>query len=203
MVVFLSFEKFLEEDSLRVEFNKAPYVKNFKERQNISKNRLDPPVSQSKYLKVGEYFTQRYDEVLGYRNVAALQLTFDLLLSVYDGNSKTIFAYRFMDWPSDMEMRLEKDLRALRAPSLELRIIGMQNGQGWKSISDIVPFIKKRGIGVFEIDLFGKEIRHVSVDMKTGTSMDILVNNRLYKPGELVNSTTLEQFEREARAARA
>lgn len=198
----MSFEKFLESASLGGSFNAARYVRNSKERQNISKNRLDPPASQSKYLKFGDYFTQKYDEVAGFRNVVALELTYELLLSIYDGNSKTIFVYRFMEWSKTMEMMLTKELAKIRAPGYEVRIIGLQNGENWGVVTDIINFAKKHRLPVFEVDLFGKEIRHISIDTKTGVSMDVLVNNRLYKPGELVNGITLEQFQRGIQEAR-
>jgi hypothetical protein len=196
MVVFLSFEKFLEDDSLRADFNSARYARNFKERQNISKNRLDPPISESKYLKVGDYFTQKYDESAGFRNIVAISLTYDILLSIYDGNSGRLFIRRFTEWSKEMEVKLERDLALLKVPNFELRLIGLQNGQSWKVIADLIPLIKKRKFPVFEVDLFGEDVRHVSIDAKTGTSMDVLINNRLYKPGELRNNTTFEQFER-------
>ena len=47
-----------------------------------------------------------------------------------------------------------------------------------------------------EIDLFGTDKRHIALDLKTGTSYDLFLENRIYRPGELANSEKEEDFQR-------
>ena len=56
--------------------------------------------------------------------------------------------------------------------------------------------------GIFEADLFGSDRRNIAIDLKTGTSFNMLTENRLYKPGELANTTTEEQFARELKTTK-
>ncbi|MCL4404741.1 hypothetical protein M1583_02000, partial [Candidatus Marsarchaeota archaeon] len=58
-----------------------------------------------------------------------------------------------------------------------------------------------RGIPLVEADLFGNEVRHIAFDAKQGMSFNVLVNNMNYKPGELVNKMTIDQFERSLKQA--
>jgi hypothetical protein len=46
-----------------------------------------------------------------------------------------------------------------------------------------------------EVDLFGEEKRHIVMDMKTGLSYDLLLENRIYRPGELKNDEKEEDFQ--------
>lgn len=194
MVVSLSFEKFLDDDAGRSGFGSSRYVRNFKERQNISKVALDSD-SGCRYLDPGENFTAKYSEFRGQRYIGCLALTFDVALTVYDDNSQSIFASRFVAFTQQVQLALTKWMRSIRRPNFEARMIGLQNKQA-SYPSNLLVFIRRSGLRLFEIDVFGDEVRHVAFDVKDGLSFDILVNNRLYKPGELINKTTLEQFER-------
>ena len=51
-------------------------------------------------------------------------------------------------------------------------------------------------IPIFEADLFGNSTRHIAIDIYSGMSFNVLLEDKLYKPGELVNNMTREQFER-------
>jgi hypothetical protein len=191
----LSFEKFLDQEMANDNFNKAQYIKNSKERQNLSKIRLDSD-SGCTYLSVGELYTGKYSELTGPRYVACLDITYDILLGIYDDNNKLIAIYRHTRVAPDAQLIIEKMIRTARNANFEARLIGMQDGQSQYLINDDLALLKKFRIPLFEIDLFGTDLRHVAFDLKTGISFDVLVENRLYKPGELVNKTTLEQFER-------
>ena len=46
-----------------------------------------------------------------------------------------------------------------------------------------------------EIDMFGEEKRHMAIDMKTGLSYDLLLENRIYRPGELKNDEKEDDFQ--------
>jgi hypothetical protein len=47
-----------------------------------------------------------------------------------------------------------------------------------------------------EVDIFGTNTRHIAIDAKLGTSYNILMEDRLYRAGELVNNLTMENFEK-------
>ena len=63
-------------------------------------------------------------------------------------------------------------------------------------INQVMDFIVENKIRLVEIDLFGENTRHIAIDTKLGTSFNVLMEDRLYRPGELVNSMTVENFER-------
>lgn len=190
----MSFEKFLEEDMFADDFGKAPYVKNAKERQNISKVALDSGLG-CKYVDVGTMYELK-TSVPGVKYAGCVSMTFDAALSVYEVNSKVMLVSRFIGFSPTVQNFFEKGLSNLKNKNLEVRLIGMQSGQNIDLLSAVMTFIKKNKLQLLEIDLFGSEMRNVCFDVRTGTSFDVLVNNRLYKPGELANSITAAQFER-------
>ncbi len=193
----MSFEKFLDQEMANDDFSKTQYIKNSKERQNISKARLDSD-SGCAYLKTGNIYSGRYSGVSGPRYVACVDLTYDIVLSIYDSNGGVCVVYRYMRMTPGAESMIEKTVRSARGANFEARLIGMQTGQSQFILNDALALLKKFRIPLFEVDLFGTDVRHTAIDLKTGASFDVLVENRLYKPGELLNKTTMEQFEREA-----
>jgi hypothetical protein len=193
-VVVLSFEKFLEVDTVGDGFGKALYVKNFKERQNVSKSALDAGLG-CKYIDVGGVYQSKYQEP-GIKYACSLTVSFDAVLTVYEVNSRTMFISRFIDFTPEIRSFFEKGLIASKSKNVEARLVGMQNDQSLELLGTITAFAKKNKLPFVEIDLFGNALRHICFDVKTGTSFDVLANNRLYKPGELANSLTSEQFER-------
>lgn len=132
------------------------------------------------------------------RYVLCKGITYDLLISLFDVNTSSLFAFR----ASTME-KIEKPIRdflsLLRRPNLELRAIGMQNmtrgydasflaliEQAYKAAS---PHVK-----LVEVDLFGNEQRHIAIDTKLGMTFDVLLLDRFYRPPELANTVSIEQF---------
>ena len=101
-----------------------------------------------------------------------------------------------MQFSRQTDIMIEKELRKLKPANIEVRLIGLQNGDNPLRLNETVDFIKKMKLPVFEADLFGGDTRHICIDIKTGVSFDVLISNRLYKPGELTNKVTREQFER-------
>ena len=188
----MSFEKFLDEDIVAEDFGKARYSKASKERQNVSKLRLDSD-SGCEYLLEGGFYHTTYDDMRS-RYCACINLVYDVMLVLFDYNTKESLVYRFTDFGSQLEFPIVAG-RALNRGG-EARLIGLQNGQQFQQVEQTYALIRKKGMAVSEIDLFGNETRHVAVDLKTGTTFDVLVENRPYKPGELVNRLTPEQFER-------
>lgn len=195
----MSFEKFLDDDAESGDFGKARYIRNFKGRQNISKLRLDSD-SGSEYLEVNGLYFGKYDE-LGNRYCACTNLVYDAMLVLFDQSSTRTLVYRFMEFSGEEEGAIAKHLKYFGEKS-EARVIGLQNGQLFGVVEKVYSMIRERKIGIYEVDVFGNEQRHVAVDLKTGATFDILMENRLYKPGERVNRLTREQFERSVAAAK-
>jgi hypothetical protein len=202
----LSFEKFLEGDMEAKDFGSKRYSKVFKEvhitmtpliRQHVSKVKVDEH-RKAKYLSIGEVYGGVYDSRLGVRYLVFSPMVFDAMLSVYDSNTGSMMAYRWYKFEAKQKADLEKRIAQLRrkGPNLEARLIGMQNGQPTADIKEAVAFLKAQKLPLVEIDLFGSEIRHIAIDHKLGSSLNMLVENRLYRPGELANMQTMEQFER-------
>ncbi len=194
----MSFEKFLDEEARKAGFGKERYVRNFKERQNLSKLRLDSD-SGCEYIDANGVYFGSYDEV-GKRYAACVNLVYDAMLAVFDQSTRRALICRFNEFRKEDMARLSKYMREFGANS-EARLIGLQNGQQFDIVEMAYALISSRGIGIFEIDLFGNEQRHVAIDLKTGVTFDVLMLNRPYKPGELVNKQTKEQFERSSISA--
>ena len=129
------------------------------------------------------------------RYLIAKAITFDMLITVYDVNSRLILAIR-PALPTDANdlKTVQKMLGHMKNANMEIRAIGLQNGwRGYaKSFNDIYKASKGH---CMEIDMFGEEKRHIAIDMKTGLSYDLLLENRIYRPGELKNDEKEEDFQ--------
>jgi len=191
----VSFEETLLNEMHSKSFNSAVYQKNFKKRPHISKSNIDAS-SNAKHLKTDHSITVLYTNELVQRYVAATQLIYDLLFSVYELNTTSLFCARIYKPTETIEKEILKFLKGFHRPNFEVRIIGLQNGQKYPTLSQIADLTTKYELPVVEIDLFGKEARHIAMDAKLGMSFNILMEDRLYKPGELINNTTVAQFER-------
>ena len=130
------------------------------------------------------------------RYILAKNITFDLFVSIYDVNSRSGIALRLSKPADKKEFSLiTKRIRRIKDANIELRAIGLQNGwRGYaKSVNDIYGVSSSH---LMEIDLFGTDKRHIALDLKTGTSYDLFLENRIYRPGELANSEKEEDFQR-------
>ena len=188
----MSFENIFKENLEKL--GNSRYWESYEDRAHISKQKLDK-FKEVKYLTKDESLTFEYATVLSERYIAATNITDELFISVYDINSKRIFVQRFMvsDQDDDKLEEFEIYLNRNKDKSIEVRLFGMQNGVDLKSLRRILNIILKYKVPVSEIDLFGNEIRHIAIDLKIGTSFNILMENRLYRPGELINSNNATQ----------
>ena len=188
----VSFENIFKENLEKL--GNSRYWESYEDRAHISKQKLDK-FKEVKYLTKDESLTFEYATVLSERYIAATNITDELFISVYDINSKRIFVQRFMvsDQDEDKLEEFEIYLNENKDKSIEVRLFGMQNGANLRSLGRILNIILKYRVPVFEIDLFGNEIRHIAIDLKIGTSFNILMENRLYRPGELINSNNAAQ----------
>jgi len=153
----------------------------------------------AKMIKLGEILYEKNE--VGKRYIFAYNLTYDLFASVYSV-SKEVGVFFRMALPLDKNEvgTIKKLYRRLADRSIEARLIGMQNKQ--KNASDIVKSLlflsNLSNSALVEVDLFGNEVRHVAIDLKTGLSYDVLLGNILYRPGELVNHLDFDEFSKGA-----
>ncbi|MCL4389000.1 MAG: hypothetical protein M1528_00560 [Candidatus Marsarchaeota archaeon] len=194
----MTFEDMLMEDMQGAKFNLNEYARSFKKRPHVSKSKIDA-YDNAVYLKIGQWWAQKDYDGMKKRYVAATGLTYDMFLSIYDVNSRSMLAARTVDFEERLKEVIKDFTRGLKRPNLEFRFIGMQNGEDPVAVRTVVEFVRSLRIPVFEVDLFGNLTRHIAVDAYSGMSFNVLLEDRIYKPGELVNSMTKEQFERAVR----
>lgn len=161
------------------------------ERQNASLAKLE---GRSLELKPGSLIFHRYSPEKRYLIVK--DLSFDLMVSFYDINSKTVLAIRPTSPISRSEIdKIKGAIRRLRRPHMEIRIIGMQDGDA--TLVHMINEIQKLSVGeLVEADLFGNQRRHLIIDLLTGKPYSLLLENRIYRPGELTNNEKKEDFDR-------
>jgi len=195
--VRVSFEKILKDRLSNERVNMDRLILDFKERANVSKAKIDA-YSNAKYLNIGEFYASRYDNELATRYAAAAPLIYDMIFTIYDVNTRNMALSRFFAMDLKIKASFGKfiDSLAKQKPNLEARIIGMQNDQRMDNLREVLEFINARKLPLVEVDLFGTERRNIAIDNKLGMSFNILLENRVYRAGELANTVTMEQFER-------
>jgi hypothetical protein len=195
-VKYLTFESLLIENLTERDFNSKAYLRSFKARPHISKEKVDSADGHA-YLSSGQWWSQMNYDGMNKRYVCAASLTYEIFISIYDVNSRSAFAARSIDFSKSLAAGMDKFIKKIKRPNLEARIIGLQNKSGIGPLLGISSWLSKRSVPICEIDLFGTSVRHVAIDLHTGMSFNILMEDRLYKPGELENKITMEQFERD------
>ncbi len=146
-------------------------------------------------LDVNDGFSSSFDPN-GTRYIIAENVTFDIFCSIYDVNTTRTFAARTTPnyLPNKISADFKKFLSQIKKPNLEIRIIGSQNDTN--QASSIISSLRKlSNAGLTELDIFGNEMRHVCFDMKTGIAYNLLLENRHYRPGELINTTSKKDFD--------
>ena len=160
------------------------------ERHNASALRL---IGRSLAINPGESLRYTYSE--GQRYVVVAGIGFDALVSFYDVNTKSGIMLRpASPIYSEEVKRVAEAVSSLRKPRLEMRVIGMQDGHPFlvETMERLSARIKAE---LVEADMFGKQIRHVIIDMLTGRPYSLLLENRIYRPGELNNTVDWKDFE--------
>lgn len=197
----MSFEQLLKKDLLAGGINSTRYLRNFKGRANLSKIKIDT-YANGRYLKVGEFYAGGYRDALSLRYAVATPMTFDMLISIYNVNNRDILVYRMFEFDANARTTLAKFLDSQKKlkPNFEVRLIGLQNNQEYQQLYQVADFLEAKKLPLLEADLFGNELRHVAIDMKLGMSFNVLLENRLYRAGELMGNATMEQFERDLKA---
>ncbi len=137
----------------------------------------------SSELKNGTLFQKWTPEK---RFLIAKNMVSELLVTFYDVNTKAILAMRISKALGEREVDdVKKRLSSLRRPNLELRLIGLQNNS-----KDMIGSVERLQEAVdcrlVEVDLFGNQTRHIIIDLLTGKPYNLLLENRIYRPGELI-----------------
>ena len=167
----------------------------YRERRHISKIKMDQ-YEDVKYVKVGSSEETGFKVPFSERYIAAVDITYSLLASLYDVNSSRLIVFDVSENTDACVKGFSSFISKEKRGNIEARLIGMQNGQDAAMLNQIASFISKRKIPLVEADLFGNEARHIAIDSKQGMSFTVLVNNMNYRPGELVSKLTMDQFRR-------
>ncbi len=148
---------------------------------------------RSRELGLNIAFVQKYTESSRY--VIAHDITYDLFVSIYNVDTATVIATRPTLLMNEAEVRCMHDIvRKNMLRNLEVRIIGMHGTdvalQG--SIAKLHSALPQAKLA--EADLFGNSIRHLALDLKTGSVYDLLLQNKIYGPADLIDSTEASGF---------
>ncbi len=130
------------------------------------------------------------------RYVLARGITRDLLITIYDVNtSQAVLLRPSKELGDSMARQVAGTVGKRRMKNLEMRAIGLQEADAGllASIDRLHSLLKAP---LVEADLFGNNTRHIAFDTKQGMCYDLLLLDRIYKPHELANSESAEDFER-------
>lgn len=195
----MSFEDIFVNDAKKGGMGAGPYLMSSKPRPNMSRIVLDAD-RNARYVELNGFQRLEYGPARE-RYLAAINLTYDAIITVYNINSRELGMFRFYAFDDRARDAIGGFIEGLHKPlNLEVRLIGFQTGQEVGSLGAIADFLKKRRLRLVEADLFGNNVRHVSVDSMLGMDFEVLLENRVYRPGELKNTMTLDQFLRAAKA---
>jgi len=148
-----------------------------------------------KEIKIGNIIFEKNN--FNTRYIYANNLTYDILVSIYSvSNESGIFFRTALPLNKDEAKIIKRLYSRIKDRNIEVRIIGMQNKQAnAKDLVNSLLFLEKIGKNsLVEVDLFGNEVRHVAIDLKTGLSYNVLIKNIIYKPGELINNLSFDDF---------
>jgi hypothetical protein len=122
------------------------------------------------------------------RYIIAKDIISDLFVSFYDVNSRTVLAARLSGGTENLTKEISKAKKQMANPNIEMRVIGLQNSD--KALAEAIGVMHNAvGTGVLaEVDLFGNQKRHIIMDLYTGRVYNLLLENRIYRPGELIVS---------------
>ncbi|VVB77221.1 Uncharacterised protein [uncultured archaeon] len=143
-------------------------------------------------LDMSKGLALKYDESTRY--LIAKDLTYDMLVSIYDVNSSFSVVFRESTILDDSEIaRIRRQVAKAGKSNLELRAIGLQNNYS-ALINSLEDLCKVMKFNLQEIDVFGSGVRHIVFDTKVGMAFDLLPQNRVIGPNDLVNRLSIDDF---------
>ena len=179
-----------EKRRLQPDFGKERLVLDTGQRWNASVAQISDRCYELAY---GKGKMLEYSEEQRY--VIAKDITFDMLFTFYDVNTRNAAVIRCSSLlGNDGLAPIRGFFSKLRRPNIELRAIGLQSEKP-EGIRELEMLRKAVGGHFIEIDILGNETRHIALDLKTGMSYSLLLLNRIYRPGELNNHTKAEDFQ--------
>jgi hypothetical protein len=139
----------------------------------------------SKDLNKGEALFQA--GIGEYRYILSKNITFDIFISLYDVDNKSFAGFRTERSPDEVSMlRFLEESKKRKMRNIEMRVYGMQDNDA--SMAQLIErIIRSSKASLVEVDIFGKEVRNLAFDLKTGMVFNLLLLNRIYRPGELAN----------------
>ncbi|MEM0148839.1 MAG: hypothetical protein QW346_01070 [Candidatus Micrarchaeaceae archaeon] len=138
---------------------------------------------EAKEANIGDAFLAKLDAGT-LRYIIAKSIADDLLVSVYNVNGFEAVVERVSGADKFDFVKLMKLVSQMKRRNLEIRIFGLLNGS--KLSIDFISKLKNAvGGALVEVDVFGDEYRHIALDLRTGQSYELLLENRIYRPGEL------------------
>lgn len=140
----------------------------------------------SKVLETGKSIYMQWSPDCGY--IIAKDIISDMFISFYDVNSRTVLAARLSSLTGNFKNEISKARKHMANSNIEMRVIGLQNSD--KAMAEAIGVMHNAiGTGVLsEVDLFGNQKRHIIMDLYTGRIYNLLLENRIYRPGELIVS---------------
>ncbi len=179
----------LQKERLLHDFSSKRVILSTKPRRNAS---LSAIANKSKELEMCKATFLEYGRLSAQRYLIAKNILFDLLVTLYNVNSSELFAFRAAKRLDKADISLiRKKIGAMKRPDIEIRVIGMQNGNG--DLLGVVDKIRSlTNAQMIEADLFGNEIRNIAIDAKNGSAYDLLLLDRIYRPIELINGVKFE-----------
>ena len=146
----------------------------------------------STLLSMNQGVSKKFSEEARY--VIAKDLTHDMFVSLFDVNTTQTVLLRFSQpLGADALRKAAAPMRRLAKPNLEMRVIGLQDQDTELPVSiELLRTELKPALA--EVDLFGGETRHIAFDLKLGMSFNLLLLNRIYRPHELANAQSADDF---------
>lgn len=127
------------------------------------------------------------------RYLLATDITYDLFLSLYDVNASNVMAMRISSKLDRASLSRMRSFARNPERNIEVRAIGMIDDDK-TLVNELDRVHDAVGGRLVEVDLFGKEVRHIAFDTKLGMALNLLVGNRVYKQYELVNALAFDDF---------
>lgn len=179
------------------DFGTVRYYLCSKARPHASKSAIEES-SNCIEIGLGDRKEIAYDDWKTERYMMANNITYDLIVTMYEVNTSKGIIYRILDGKGMDSKKIIADARKISSKNqnIEARIIGLQNGSGFEFIKGILEALSAAKVGIAEIDLFGSDTRNIAIDLKSGMSYNVLLNDKNYMAGELANKMSREEYER-------
>ncbi len=179
----MDFWKVFDEESMGMSFGSKQLTLNTNPRHNLSLKGIE---DRSIDLIPDSCVFIRYSDERRY--ITVKNLAFDMLIILFDVNASSTVALRTsMDITRKDLSKISRIISKMKNPNIEVRVLGLQNNHT-KPVQ-VIYKIRKMQKGILaEADMFGDNLRHITIDTKTGMVYDALLLNRVYRPGELANT---------------